>query len=80
MNQKFSLALSYDDVLLVPQFSKIGSRGDVDLSIQLTPKIVLKIPLVSANMSDVTGIEMAIEMGKLGGLGIIPRFMIPEQI
>jgi len=51
----------------------------VDLSIQLTPKIVLKIPLVSANMSDVTGIEMAIEMGKLGGLGIIPRFMIPEE-
>lgn len=78
MNQKFSLALSYDDVLLVPQFSKIGSRSDVDLSTRLTSKIVLKIPLVSANMSDVTGVEMAIKMAKLGGLGVIPRFMIPE--
>lgn len=79
MNQKFPLALSFDDVLLVPQYSKIESRNDVDLSVKLTPKITLRLPLISANMSDVTGIEMAIKMGSLGALGIIPRFMTSES-
>lgn len=78
MNQVIPLALSYDDVLLVPQYSKIDSRNDVDVSVKLTPHIKLKIPIISANMSDVTGVPMAIALGKLGGLGVIPRFMSPE--
>lgn len=73
-NTNFSLSLSYDDVLLVPQFSTIASRNDVSLDTQITSKIKLKIPLISANMSDITGVEMAIAMAKLGGLGVIPRF------
>jgi IMP dehydrogenase len=70
----FPLALSYDDVLLVPQYSKINSRSDVDLSTSLSPKLKLKIPLVSTKMDKVTGVEMAVAMGKLGGMGILPRF------
>ena len=79
MNQTFPLGLSYDDVLLVPQYSEINSRNDVDLSANITSKLTLKIPLISANMSDVTGTVMAIAMARLGGLGVIPRF-IPADL
>jgi IMP dehydrogenase len=79
MGQKFPLALSYDDVLLIPQYSEIDSRNDVDLSVKITSKLSLKIPLISANMSDVTGSEMACAVARLGGLGVIPRFMPAES-
>lgn len=79
MSQDFPLALSYDDVLLVPQYSEIDSRSDVDLSTQITPRVRLQIPIISANMSDVTGVEMAVAIGKLGGLGVLPRFITIES-
>jgi IMP dehydrogenase len=79
MMHNFPLGLSYDDVLLIPQHSTINSRQDVDLSTQITPKLKLKIPLISINMSDVTGVEMATAMGKLGGLGLLPRFISIES-
>jgi len=78
MNQDFPLALSYDDVLLAPQISDIKSRSDVDLSTQITPHVKLNVPLISINMTDVTGVEMAIALGGLGGLGFLPRFETPE--
>lgn len=68
------LAFSYDDVLLVPQKSNIESRSDVDLTTKISPNLTLKIPLISTKMDTVTGVNMAIEMGKMGGLGILPRF------
>lgn len=73
------LALSYDDVLLVPQYSSINSRNDVSLKTQITSRITLNIPLISANMSDVTDAKMAIALSKLGGLGVIPRFLPVEM-
>ena len=72
------LALSYDDVLLVPQYSKIDSRSDVDVSTEIAPGLKLDLPLVSTKMDTVTGVEMAVAMGKLGGMGILPRFDRPE--
>jgi IMP dehydrogenase len=74
MNQNFPLALSYDDVLLVPQYSEIDSRSDIDLSAKLSPNLTLKIPLITTKMDTITGVEMAIEIGRLGGMGILPRF------
>ena len=79
MKPKIDLALSYDDVLLVPQYSEIKSRQDVDLATTVTPRLKLKLPLISANMSDVTGIDMAIKLGELGGLGVLPRFMTADD-
>ncbi len=64
----------FDDVLLVPKRSQIKSRDDVDLSVQLPKGISLKIPLVSSNMRDVTGIRMAQVIAGLGGLPILHRF------
>ncbi len=74
------VGLTFNDVLLVPQGSSITSRKLVDTSVQLTPRIRLKTPIVSANMDTVTEEKMAIEMARAGGLGVIHRFLtIQEQ-
>lgn len=76
-----SLALSYDDVLLAPRRSSIGSRSDVDVSSRLTRGLRLAAPVVSANMDTVTEAEMAIAMARAGGIGIVHRFLsVPQQV
>ncbi|HND49586.1 MAG TPA: IMP dehydrogenase, partial [Anaerolineales bacterium] len=73
-------ALTYDDVLLVPQYSNVDSRRVLSTKSPLTKKIFLHSPIVSANMDVVTESEMAITMAREGGIGIIHRFMtIAEQ-
>ena len=75
------VALTYDDVLLVPQHSDVISRRVLSTRTKLTPKIELNIPIVSANMDTVTEYEMAVAMARAGGIGIIHRFMtIEEQV
>src|SRR5688572_8140795 len=69
------LALTYDDVLLVPQYSDVDSRRTLSTRTCLTKKIALQIPIVAANMDVVTESEMAITMAREGGIGIIHRFM-----
>jgi len=73
------IGLTFDDVLLVPKLTKLRSRSEVDLSTRLTPKIKLKIPLVTANMDTVTEEKMALGIGKIGGIGIIHRFLTIER-
>ncbi len=70
--------LTFDDVLLVPARSEVLPR-DVDLSTQLTKKIRLNIPLMSAAMDTVTDARMAIAMAREGGLGIIHKNMSVEE-
>lgn len=73
--------LTFDDVLLVPNKSEIKSRKDPNTQTQLTQKYKTDIPIISANMDTVTETEMCIAMNKLGGTGILHRFMeIPEQV
>lgn len=73
-------ALTYDDVLLVPQYSDVDSRRVLSTKSWLTKNIALQVPIVSANMDVVTESEMAITMAREGGIGMIHRFMtIAEQ-
>jgi IMP dehydrogenase len=69
------LALTYDDVLLVPRRSAVRSRADVSTRSCFTRRIELAVPLVSANMDTVTTAPMAIAMAELGGIGVIHRFL-----
>lgn len=62
---------TFDDVLIKPSFSYIKSRKDVDTSSKL---LGIKLPVVSANMDTVTGVQMAVTMSNAGGMGCLHRF------
>lgn len=79
MTNQTKEALSYDDVLLEPQYSTIRSRKDVSTKTKLTKNIALSIPVISANMDTVTEHKMAIAMARLGGVGVVHRFLSPKQ-
>lgn len=66
--------LTFDDVLLIPAKSEVLPK-DVNLSSQLTKKIKLNIPIISAAMDTVTEHKMAIAMAREGGLGVIHKNM-----
>lgn len=70
--------LTFDDVLLVPGHSEILPK-DADLSVELTPKLKLNIPIISAGMDTVTEAKMAIAMARQGGLGVIHKNMSIEE-
>ena len=74
-----SKGLTFDDVLLMPKHSEMSSRRAPNLESKVTKNFTLKTPIISANMDTVTGPEMAIKMAELGGLGILHRFMSPEE-
>ncbi|MBU2025767.1 MAG: IMP dehydrogenase [Patescibacteria group bacterium] len=73
-----SQALTFDDVSLKPGISRVPAH-EVSTKTNLTKKIQLKIPLISAAMDTVTESNMAVEMAKLGGLGIIHRNLSPKE-
>ena len=72
------LGLTYDDVLLVPNYSEVLPR-DVDLSSKVTRNIKLKTPIISAAMDTVTESAMAIAIAQEGGIGVIHKNMTIEQ-
>ena len=73
------IGLTFDDVLLVPSKSDVLPK-DTDISVMLTDRLQLKVPIVSAAMDTVTESRMAIAMARNGGLGIIHKNMpIQEQ-
>lgn len=67
---------SFDDVLLVPQYSDIESRSEVDLSRKLKDR-TFSVPIISSPMDTVTELEMAAVLGEIGGLGITHRYCFP---
>ena len=73
-------ALTFEDILLVPQYSEVLPK-EVDIRSRLTKKITLNIPIVSAAMDTVTEHQAAIKMARLGAIGIIHKNMdIASQV
>lgn len=70
---------SYDDVLVVPKYNKILSRKEVDFTTRVTRNYSINIPIIAANMDTVCEAEMAITLGRMGGLGVIHRFLTIEE-
>ena len=68
-------ALSFDDVLLIPQHSQVESRKNVNISQNLDSNIKLKIPIISSPMDTITETDMACTMSEVGGLGVIHRYL-----
>lgn len=66
--------LTYDDVLLVPAYSRVLPR-DADPSVQLTPRLKLNVPIISAAMDTVTEYRLAIALAREGGIGILHKNM-----
>ncbi len=80
MARIISRGYSFDDVLISPKYNKIISRRDVNFQTKVTKNYNLDIPILIANMDTTCESKMAIAIGRLGGLGIIHRFMtIDEQ-
>lgn len=78
-SEKFAKSgLTYDDVLLIPAESNI-LPADVDIRTQLTKKITLNIPLMTAAMDTVTETRMAIAIAREGGIGVIHKNMSIQQ-
>lgn len=72
---------SFNDVLIVPKYNKVNSRKEVNFQTKVTKNYKLDIPIIVANMDTACESEMAIAIGRLGGLGVVHRFMtIEEQV
>jgi len=74
-------AYTYDDIQLIPSYSEVESRQNIDLTTKLSTNYSIRVPFVASPMDTVCDSEMAIAMAELGGIGCIHRFMsIEEQV
>ena len=78
MEKVQALALTFDDVLLLPGYAGF-LRSQISLETKLTKKIKLKVPLVSSPMDTVTEYKLAIELARQGGLGFLHRNLTIDQ-
>ena len=72
-------SLSYDDVLLVPKYSDIRSRSEIDITGDLTNGLSLPLPIISSPMDTITETTMSFVMACVGGSGIIHRYNTIEE-
>lgn len=69
---------TFDDVLIVPKYNRVASRKDVNLRTRVTKSHYLDMPLIASNMDTICESGMAIAFGRMGGLGVIHRFLSVE--
>jgi len=74
-----NIALTYDDIQLVPSLSKIKTRSDISLNTLVSKRYGLLVPFVASPMDTICEQEMAFKMFLLGGVGCIHRFMSIEE-
>ena len=71
--------LSYDDILLIPQYSEISSRHKVNIKSKVGNLLSLDTPIIAAPMDTICETEMAIALHKQGAMGILHRYNDPEE-
>ena len=76
---EFVEALTYQDVLLVPQYSDIVSRKEIDIGSSLDNRLRLDLPIISSPMDTISEYKMALTMAKNGGMAIIHRYNDPAK-
>ena len=67
--------VTFDDVLIIPKFSTIKSRKEVDISSEVSGLPFLRVPVISANMDTITEADMSTELRRLGAVGCLHRFL-----
>ena len=76
----FKEALGYDDISLLPNFSDISSRKEIDTTAKISRHHYIKIPIILSPMDTVSSVKSCIKINKIGGAGVLHRFMsIDEQ-
>ena len=75
MTNEFKQALSYDDISLLPNFSDITSRKEVDTTTKISRNNSIKIPIILSPMDTVSSVKSCIKMNKIGAAGVLHRFM-----
>ena len=76
--KQFPTALTFDDVLLLPQYSDVRRR-EVSTATTLTKRLTLTVPILSAPMDTVTESKLAVALARAGGLGVIHKNMSPAR-
>jgi len=76
---EFAEALTYQDVLLVPQYSDITSRSEIDTGSDLDSNLHLSLPVISSPMDTISEEDMALTMSKNGGMSVIHRYNEPDE-
>lgn len=79
MHKQFQLVPTYQDMLLVPQYSDIQSRSEVSVQTTLGDNFILDLPIISSPMDTVTEEEMLLAMAEAGGLGIVHRYNTVDE-
>lgn len=81
ISPQFVKSFTFDDILMIPQFSDIQSRSECLVDTMFSRRIPLKVPIVSSPMDSVTEEVMAIEMARNGGIGVLHRYnTIEDQV
>ena len=79
MKNLFKEALSYDDISLLPNFSDISSRKEVDTTTKISRNKYIDIPIILSPMDTVSSVKSCVKINKIGGAGVLHRFMSIED-
>lgn len=75
----FKEALGYDDICLLPNFSEISSRKEVNTISKISKNKYIDIPIILSPMDTISSVKSCIKMNKIGGAGVLHRFMSIEN-
>ena len=79
MKIQFEEGLGYDDIALLPNFSNILSRKEVSTITKISKNKYIDIPIILSPMDTVSSVNSCIKINRIGGAGVLHRFMTPEQ-